>query len=117
MVLPLPLAADDNVSQLALLAAVHAQPAPAVSVTLPEPPPEAMLALDELSVYVHAVRLINHERLAADRNGSTARRTAVRGHGVIQRPARRSARPCADRQPRRIGRGIPGAACACRNAE
>ena len=55
MVLPLPLAADDNVSQLALLPAVHAQPAPAVSVKLPDPPPEAMLALDELSVYVHAV--------------------------------------------------------------
>jgi hypothetical protein len=43
--LPVPLAPCVIVTHDAVLAAVHAQPAPAVTVTLPEPPPAAILVL------------------------------------------------------------------------
>lgn len=46
---PLPVLADETVSHDALLLAVHAQPAPVVSVTLPLPPFDAKLVLVELS--------------------------------------------------------------------
>ena len=51
--LPVPLAADVTVSHDALLATLHAQPAPAVSVVVPPPPVAAKLALDGLKVNVH----------------------------------------------------------------
>jgi hypothetical protein len=49
-VLPVALAAEDTVSQLALLLTLHAQAAPVVSETVPLPPPAATLALIGLSV-------------------------------------------------------------------
>ena len=55
--LPLPLAPEVTLSQVALLAAVHAQPAPAVTLTVPVPP-EAVI--DWL------VGLIEYEQLEED---------------------------------------------------
>jgi hypothetical protein len=43
--LPLPLAPDVTVIHESLLVAVHAQPLPAVTATLPVPPPDGVLAL------------------------------------------------------------------------
>ena len=53
MPLPLPLLPDVMVMNVALLTAVHAQPAPAVTLTLAEPPPAAKLALVGLIENVH----------------------------------------------------------------
>ena len=51
--LPVPLAADVTVSHDALLATLHAQPAPTVSVVVPGPPVAAKVALDGLKLNVH----------------------------------------------------------------
>jgi hypothetical protein len=51
--LPVPLVVDETVSQLALLPRFHGQPGPAVSATLPVPPPATTLALVGLRTYVH----------------------------------------------------------------
>jgi hypothetical protein len=42
---PVPVAPDVTLSHCALLAAVHVQPGPAVTATVPVPPPAAMLVL------------------------------------------------------------------------
>jgi hypothetical protein len=52
--LPLPLAPEATLNHVALLAAVHAQPAPAVTLTLPVPPAAVIAWLVGLIAYVHA---------------------------------------------------------------
>jgi hypothetical protein len=51
--LPLPLAPDVIVIHVALLAAVQAQPVPAVTATVRDPPPLPMETLVGLTEYVH----------------------------------------------------------------
>jgi hypothetical protein len=52
--LPLPLAPEVTLSHVSLLAAVHAQPAPAVTPTLPVPPAAVIAWLVGLIAYEHA---------------------------------------------------------------
>ena len=115
--LPLPLAPDVIVIHGALLVAVHAQPAAAVTATLPVPPAGATLALVGAIENEQPLSWLTVNGLAGNRQRARSRAAGRRRGGELHRAIAGAARARGDRQPGRAAARGPGTVRPGRHAD